>query len=69
MQAWITKEDLDTIAWRVMDCTERLSEDELANLLIGIAALHESRMLQLFQAYETLVREKLILETKSNGIH
>jgi len=52
MQAWLTSEDIDLVIWRVMDCSERLSEDDLHNLLIAIKSLHESRMLKLWNCFE-----------------
>lgn len=58
MSVWSTKEDIDTLLWAVMDKPEPLSEDELANLLIGIAALHESRCQQLYETYSNLLKER-----------
>jgi hypothetical protein len=58
MSVWSTKEDIDTVLWAVMDKPLPLSEDELANLLIGIAALHESRCQQLYETYTNLLKEQ-----------
>ena len=58
MSVWSTKEDIDTVLWAVMDKPEPLSEDELANLLIGICALHESRCQQLYETYSNLLKER-----------
>jgi hypothetical protein len=57
MQAWITTEDIDLVMWRVMDCPEPLSEDELHNLLLALKALHESRMLKLWNCYDESLRK------------
>jgi hypothetical protein len=56
MAAWITKEDIDLILWTVLDRKEPTTEDELSNLLLGVSALHNSRMTMLFQAYEDLIK-------------
>jgi hypothetical protein len=58
MSVWSTKEDIDTVMWAVMDKPLPLSEDELANLLIGLAALHESRCQQLYDMYTNLLKEQ-----------
>jgi hypothetical protein len=56
MQAWATKEDLDLFLWAMMDRPIPMTEDEQANLILGIAALHNSRMRQLFDAYCTVLK-------------
>ena len=61
MAAWITKEDIDLILWAVLDRKEPIDEDELSNLLIGVSALHNSRMTMLFQAYEDLIKDTYLL--------
>jgi hypothetical protein len=61
MAAWITKEDIDLILWALLDRKEPIDEDELSNLLIGVSALHNSRMTMLFQAYEDLIKDTYLL--------
>lgn len=56
MAAWITKEDIDSILWVLMDREKKPDEDELANLLIGLHSLHDARMTKLFQAYDTVLK-------------
>jgi hypothetical protein len=63
MAAWITKEDIDLIAWTVLDRKEPTTEDELSNLLLGLSALHNARMNVLFQAYEDLLKSTPHLTT------
>lgn len=63
MAAWITKEDIDLILWTVLDRKEPVTEDELSNLLLGVSALHNSRMNMLFQAYEDLLKSTPRLTT------
>lgn len=58
MSVWSTKEDIDTVLWAVMDKPLPLSEDDLANLLIGIAAMHEFRCQQLYETYTNLLKER-----------
>ena len=56
MAAWITKEDIDSILWVLMDREKQATEDELANLLIGLHAMHDARMCKLFQGYDTVLK-------------
>jgi hypothetical protein len=63
MAAWITKEDIDLILWTVLDRKEPTTEDEMANMLIGVSALHNTRMTMLFQAYEDLIKSTPHLTT------
>lgn len=58
MSVWSTKEDIDTVLWAVMDKPQPLSEDDLANLLIGIAAMHDARCQQLYETYTNLLKER-----------
>jgi hypothetical protein len=63
MAAWVTKEDIDLILWTMLDRKEPATEDELSNLLLGVSALHNSRMNMLFQAYEELLKSTPHLTT------
>jgi hypothetical protein len=56
MAAWITKEDIDSILWVLMDREKHPTEDELANLLIGLHSLHDARMTKLFNGYEQVLK-------------
>ena len=56
MAAWITKEDIDSILWVLLDREKKPDEDELSNLLIGLHSLHDARMTKLFQAYDTVLK-------------
>jgi hypothetical protein len=60
MAAWITKEDIDSILWVLMDREKTPTEDELANLLIGLHTLHDARMAKLFNAYEQVLKTNKI---------
>ena len=65
MQAWSTSEDLDLLLWALLDRPTPLTEDEQANLIIGITALHSSRMQHLFDAYNHILKTH---EIKYKGI-
>lgn len=56
MQAWSTAEDLDLLLWAMMDRPTPMTEDEQANMIIGITALHNSRMQKLLEAYSAVLR-------------
>ena len=56
MQAWSTAEDLDLLLWSMMDRPTPMTEDEQANMIIGITALHNSRMQKLLEAYSAVLR-------------
>jgi hypothetical protein len=50
---WTTSEDLDTILFRVSDDPDGPpSEDQLANLLIGLKEMHDSRCRELMHVFE-----------------
>ena len=53
-------EDIDTILYKYMDSPDPGSEDEIANMLIGIKALHLSRYEKMWALFEELVRDKTI---------
>ncbi len=55
MQAWITSEDLDLFLWKLMDSPDEMTEDEIANMLIGIKTIHDARMNKLWNTFEELV--------------
>jgi hypothetical protein len=61
MAAWITKEDIDSILWVLMDREKSPTEDELANLLIGLHTLHDARMAKLFNAYEQVLKTNKVI--------
>tara|TARA_B100000953_G_C17900310_1_gene384159 strand:+ start:283 stop:642 length:360 start_codon:yes stop_codon:yes gene_type:complete len=55
---WQTKEDLDAVAERIMDDPVPMTEDQIANALIGLSELHETRMWKLWKIFETMVHAK-----------
>ena len=59
MNVWQTKDDLDAIAERHYDDPDGpMTEDEIANDLIGLAELHETRCKKLWKVFETMIKEK-----------
>ena len=62
MNVWNTKDDLESITHRMMDDPDPMSEDDIANVLIGLSELHDIRCKKLFNVFETMVRERKFTE-------
>jgi hypothetical protein len=59
MSVWNTKDDLELITSRMMDDPDGpLTEDEIANVLIGLTELHDIRCKKLFNVFEAMLRER-----------
>jgi hypothetical protein len=59
MSVWSTEQDLDTMLYRLMDSSDGpCSEDDIANMLLGLKELHKSRCLKLWDVFETMIKEK-----------
>jgi len=58
MSVWTTKDDLQSITSRMMDDPDPMSEDDIANVLIGLSELHDIRCKKLFNVFEDMVRTK-----------
>jgi hypothetical protein len=52
MQAWQTEQDLKLFLEYYMDASEAMSEDEVANTVLGIEKIHSIRMSKLWQVYK-----------------
>lgn len=61
MAAWMTREDIDSVLWVLMDREKKPDEDEISNLLIGLHALHDARMTKLFQGYDTVLKTNKVI--------
>lgn len=59
LASWTTKDDVDLLCERFFD-GEPMSEDELANALIGISALHDMRCHRMFDIFERLITARKI---------
>ena len=56
---WQTKDDLNAIAERLYDDPDGpMTEDEIANVLIGLAELHETRCKKLWKVFEAILKER-----------
>jgi len=62
MSVWNTKDDLESITSRMMDDPDPMSEDDIANVLIGLSELHDIRCKKLFNVFESMVRERKFTE-------
>ena len=58
MNVWNTKDDLESITSRMMDDPDPMSEDDIANVLIGLSELHDIRCKKLFNVFEVMVKER-----------
>ena len=61
---WQTKDDLNAVAERLFEDTVFMTEDQIANVLIGLSELHETRMKKLWRVFETMVQQKNSFLTK-----
>lgn len=61
MAAWMTREDIDTALWVLLDRVKKPDEDEISNLLIGLHSMHDARMCKLFEAYETVLKTNKVI--------
>lgn len=71
MYVWQTKKDLDAVIERIIDDPDGpMTEDELANVLIGLGELHDIRCKKLFNVFETMVRERRFtgMEKMTSGL-
>lgn len=57
MRAWTTCDDIEVVL-KALDRLAPMTEDELSNLLIGIKAMHQLRCEQLFDTFESLVKQR-----------
>ena len=64
MNVWNTKDDLESITSRMMDDPDPMSEDDIANVLIGLSELHDIRCKKLFNVFETMVKERRFNEVE-----
>ena len=53
-------DDIDTILYSYMDSSVRPTEDDMANMLIGLKSLHNARYQRMWEIFETLIKEGTI---------
>ena len=61
MGTYTTIDELETILYKIGDSPTPPTEDELANMLIGIIDLSKARHDRLWNTFETLVKDRVIL--------
>ena len=49
-------DDIDVILHSYMDAKIRPTEDDMANMLIGVKALHNARYQKMWQVFEELIK-------------
>ena len=59
MKCWNVTEDIDLLYRTVME--KDLSTDDVANALLGMKTLYEMKFEEMFNHFETLIREKKII--------
>jgi hypothetical protein len=57
-----TDNEIDDIIYKVGDCAERPSEDDILNLLIGVKALNQARYNRVWSTFEQLVKNNVITD-------
>lgn len=57
MAAWGTKEDLELFVKKLVDDPQVMSEDDIWNMVYGIACLHGARSEAMFEAYEDYTKQ------------
>jgi len=62
MSVWNTKDDLNAITSRMMDDPDPMTEDDIANVLIGLSELHDIRCKKLFNVFESMVKNKYFID-------
>ena len=63
---WNTENDLDTILYRLMDCSEGpCSEDDIANMIMGLKEMHKSRCLKLWDTFERMAEDKCFVSEEA----
>ena len=66
MSVWNTKDDLESITSRMMDDPDPMSEDDIANVLIGLSELHDIRCKKLFNVFESMVKDNCFKSGKEH---
>ena len=66
MSVWNTKDDLNAITSRMMDDPDPMSEDDIANVLIGLSELHDIRCKKLFNVFESMVKSNCFNEKETS---
>tara|TARA_R110002060_G_scaffold44835_1_gene56191 strand:- start:544 stop:900 length:357 start_codon:yes stop_codon:yes gene_type:complete len=69
MGVWSTCEDIDTFLYRYLDSPAgEMSEDDIANTLLGIKTLHDQRCQKLWDAFEEVIKSNRDYKGISSGM-
>ena len=60
--------DLESLLYKVMDDPNPPSEDELANLIIGMIAMHKVRFGKMFAVFEDCVKNKKLFNKELDNV-
>lgn len=60
MAVWSTQEDIQIVFEKFYDKHESMTADDMANLLLGLKALHTARCEKLWDIFEFLVEKRVI---------
>lgn len=60
MQCWSVVEDLKTLNEHLKDFPGTMTDDQLANYLLGLETIYQVKFEQLFNMFEQMVKEKKI---------
>ena len=61
-------DDIDVILHSYMDAKIRPTEDDMANMLIGVKALHNARYQKMWQIFEDLIKNGTISSKGVEGL-
>ena len=56
MECWNITSDIKVVYSEQLDSPDRMSDDELANIMIGLEALYNRKFARLFEAYEEICK-------------
>ena len=54
-------QDIETIIYAIGDSPVKHTEDQLLNMLIGMKQMHETRYQKMWNIFESLIKNKIIL--------
>ena len=58
MQCWDIIDDLEVLYTQVLDAPRRPTDDEIANVLLGLQQLYDMKFYNLMSTYEKFLKEK-----------
>ena len=58
MQCWDIIDDLEVLYTQVLDAPRKPTDDEIANVLLGLQQLYDMKFYNLMSTYEKFLKEK-----------